>query len=60
MTLIGAALARIKLRHLPDQPLDDTRTPGVGLLCEPNATNESGQPASGTIQPTNVSWSQMR
>ncbi|MDX2381337.1 MAG: DUF5990 family protein [Acidimicrobiia bacterium] len=54
------ARTKIKLAHIPIDLLDDVQTPGACLLCELNATNDQGQPATGTVQPPNVSWSRMR
>jgi hypothetical protein len=50
------ARAKIKLGDIPAELLDEvTRRNGV-LVCELQATNDRGQPASGSIRPPAVAW----
>jgi len=50
------ARAKIKLIDVPDEMLDEVTTRGGELVCELQATNDRGQPASGSIRPPAIDW----
>lgn len=50
------ARAKIKLSDIPAELLDTALGDGIVLECRLAATNEKGQPASGTIKPPALSW----
>jgi len=50
------ARAKIKLGDVPPELLDEVTTRDGVLVCELQATNDRGQPASGSIRPPAVEW----
>lgn len=51
------ARAKIKLDDIPAELLDAAVKNGQPLIVELQATNEKGQPASGTVRPPSIRWS---
>ncbi len=50
------ARAKIKLVHIPTELLEAAEEHHEGLICDLQATNAKGQPASGTIKPPHLMW----
>lgn len=53
---VMVARAKIKLVDVPAELLDEVTTRGGALVCQLQATNDRGQPASGSIRPPAVEW----
>ena len=51
------ARAKLKLADIPPELIDGSRAGDDIIVCEVQATNEKGHPASGTIRPPRVRWS---
>ena len=50
------ARAKILLHDIPPDLLQAATDTGAQLTCTLEATNDAGQPASGSIRPPQLSW----
>jgi len=50
------ARAKIKLADVPAELFEAVGVNGGVLVCELKATNDRGQPASGSIRPPDIGW----